>query len=433
MTHKNNDSVFYISIQQIPGLCFISNKSIMQQHHTMKIILFFLIIINVLIGQSKTKRHGGKKPHRPNKWPAQHHDLHNHGCLKKRYLTIKTVQKIKKNLVANLFKDRPDRFAHCVRIAFHDCVGGCDGCINRANPGNAGPMLETLDAMDEIYEEKVEKKMSRADFYILTAVTALEESLKFNNANLTENFIKPVKFKFLYGRCDCKTSPHTEAVRRFPSGHFGTEQLLSFFRKEFNFNERESVAIMGAHTLGGASGSKGSGFKGFWKENAVASARLNNRFYSILVNTSLHWENTDVSSQTGFDEERWQWEAGATQEGVPAPFMLNADVSLIRNIQPGTDGKSSCQFHSCPWSPTARYVKKYARNGNKWIRDFVKAWNKMVRKGSRTLWVPTNLSSPTFPIYPTFPNMPHQHYPPYQSYLPHQPHPSYSPYLTHYD
>lgn len=25
-----------------------------------------------------------------------------------------------------------------IRLAFHDCVGGCDGCINMQNPGNVG-------------------------------------------------------------------------------------------------------------------------------------------------------------------------------------------------------------------------------------------------------------------------------------------------------
>ena len=39
-----------------------------------------------------------------------------------------------------------------------------------------------------IYEDQIKKKMSRADFYILTAVTALDESPKFNNANLTSSF-----------------------------------------------------------------------------------------------------------------------------------------------------------------------------------------------------------------------------------------------------
>ena len=374
----------------------------------------FLMFISILTSYSgrRHKNYGRSDRHRGNKRPGKHqwhgypgkvngkghhHFHHEHGkpdlsgmdnCSGKNLLMMKTVEEVKKQLKEKLFKNRPDRFAHSLRIAFHDCVGGCDGCINRANSDNAGPMLDSLDVMDKIYEDQIKKKMSRADFYILTAVTALEESLKFNNANLTSSFIKPVKFNFKYGRCDCKTSPNTDIVQAFPSGQFGYHQVVKFFKKEFGFNLRDSVAIMGAHTLGGASGRKGSGFEGFWKEDGVAAARLNNRYYSILTDKTLNWENVDRSLVTRLDEERWQWQAGTTPEGVPAPFMLNADVSLIRKIQPGVTGKSSCQFSGCPLSPTAGIVQEFAKNGNKWIRDFVRAWDKMVAKGSRKLKYP---------------------------------------------
>lgn len=33
----------------------------------------------------------------------------------------------------------------------------------------------------------------------------------------------------------------------------------------FGMNKREAVAIMGGHTMGGATGPTGSGFNGFWK------------------------------------------------------------------------------------------------------------------------------------------------------------------------
>jgi len=301
---------------------------------------------------------------------------------------MRTVAAVKNDLRAKLFLTRPDRYATAVRIAFHDCVGGCDGCINRNNPDNAGFMFDSLDVMDKIYEEGYKQDMSRADFYILTGVTALEESLQFNNANLTSSYIQPVRFSFGYGRCDCPTSPTTTVERGFPGGHFDYQQVMDFFRKEFGFNEKESVAIMGAHTLGGASGTTGSGFEGFWKEDGVAAARLNNRYYSLLANKSFVWKHVDRSVATGLGEERWQWEAGSTPSGTPAPFMLNADVSLIRDIQPSTKGKSSCTFQECALSPSARYVQEFAGNGDKWIREFVKVWDKMVAKGTTGLRYP---------------------------------------------
>jgi hypothetical protein len=66
---------------------------------------------------------------------------------------------------------------------------------------------------------------------------------------------------------------------------------------------------MGAHTLGGACGKKGSWFEGFLKENGRAAARLNNRYYSIPTDKTLKWTNVDRSLVTGLDEERWQWQA----------------------------------------------------------------------------------------------------------------------------
>ena len=153
---------------------------------------------------------------------------------------------------------------------------------------------------------------------------------------------------------------------------------MQFFRKEFGFNEKESVAIMGAHTLGGASGATGSGFEGFWKEDGVAAARLNNRYYSLLTNSSLTWRNIDRSVTTGLGEERWQWEAGATPEGTPAPFMLNTDISLIRNIQPGVGGDhlvSSSPVHCPPQPGMCRSLQamgtsgsgSLSRSGIKWL------------------------------------------------------------------
>jgi len=347
--------------------------------------------------------HGGHNGHGGHDKPGGHHssghsseesysdEMSGYDCqggVSRKTLKLKTVEKAKTELKAKLFQDRPDRFATAVRIAFHDCVGGCDGCINRANPDNAGFMFDSLDVMDKIYEDKYEEKMSRADFYILTGVTALEESLKFNNANLTSNFISSVKFNFKYGRCDCPTSPHTTVSRGFPAGHSDYQQVMDFYRGEFGFSVRESVAIMGAHTLGGASGAKGSGFEGFWKEDGVAAARLNNRYYSLLADQDLTWENLDRSVVTGLDEERWQWVAGTTPDGVPAPFMLNADVALIRNIQPNRNGRSSCQFRDCSLSPSASIVQEFAKNGDIWIREFARVFDKMVAKGARQLKYP---------------------------------------------
>ena len=51
-----------------------------------------------------------------------------------------------------------------------------------------------------------------------------------------------------YGRETCGDMRGGPDVS-LPSSHLTTEDLLEFFAEGFNFNKRESVAIMGAHTL----------------------------------------------------------------------------------------------------------------------------------------------------------------------------------------
>ena len=357
----------------------------MQSGRVLFVFQLVLVFTESHRGWNRGRRPGGHHGHGKD---HDHHHKYGSKCKTSQFrgsLKIRSVNEVKKVLINDLFDARSDRYAHVVRAAFHDCVGGCDGCINRNNPGNAGPMLETLDAMDKIYDAKAKKLMSRADFYVLTAITGLEESLKFNNRNLRSNYIRPVKFKFRYGRCDCQTSPTTNVDRTFPGGEFGYDEVMDYLNEEFGLNQREVVALMGAHTLGGASGAKGSGFQGFWKEGATAAARLNNRYYSLLVDQSLRWKHVDQAKVTGSSTSKWQWQAGTTSTGVPAPFMLNADVSLYKRINPDSSGKSSCQFRSCSLSPSGQLVKKYASNGDVWLKDFAKAFEKMTRKGARRL------------------------------------------------
>jgi hypothetical protein len=46
--------------------------------------------------------------------------------------------------------------------------------------------------------------------------------------------------------CSSKQGPHHE----FPNANMNTHDLFSFFSDEFGFNQRDAVAIMGAHTIG---------------------------------------------------------------------------------------------------------------------------------------------------------------------------------------
>ena len=65
---------------------------------------------------------------------------------------------------------------------FHDCVGGCNGCINFNNPDNKGlePAVNTL---NQIYNSNNFHQfgVSRADFWALAASRALMGAVRESN------------------------------------------------------------------------------------------------------------------------------------------------------------------------------------------------------------------------------------------------------------
>ena len=46
-----------------------------------------------------------------------------------------------------------------VRLTFHDCVGGCDGCLNVNDPDNAGLEAESTQS-NTLHEDNLKKTQS---------------------------------------------------------------------------------------------------------------------------------------------------------------------------------------------------------------------------------------------------------------------------------
>ena len=65
--------------------------------------------------------------------------------------------------------------------AFHDCVGNkCDGCINLDNPSNAG-LDGVIKFLDGLYVGTYIEDVSRADFWQIANMAAIEHSMNLNN------------------------------------------------------------------------------------------------------------------------------------------------------------------------------------------------------------------------------------------------------------
>ena len=61
-------------------------------------------------------------------------------------------------------------------------IGGCDGCIDLDNPDNGGSIRLILPLLDDLYvTESLQIFLSKADFYALAGIVAIEEGIA--NAN----------------------------------------------------------------------------------------------------------------------------------------------------------------------------------------------------------------------------------------------------------
>ena len=114
---------------------------------------------------------------------------------------------------------------------------------------------------------------SRADLWALATLTAVEHGVKMNNDKCSaSNPFKysqcqhrrgeegcrtemPRELSFLTGRSDClsQDTERTYKASKLETHPWVTgngETTLSFFSNEFGLNASESVAILGAHTMG---------------------------------------------------------------------------------------------------------------------------------------------------------------------------------------
>lgn len=132
-----------------------------------------------------------------------------------------------------------DLNAKFIRLSFHDCIGGmCDGCVNTSNPSNFG-LDKPIEALEPIVQ-KYRKALNRGDVWMLSAMVAIEETQ-------TQHPIRKFRMQWV-GRPECDGPFNRGPDHKHPKSHLTTHELLDFFKDEFDFSTRDTVAIMGAHT-----------------------------------------------------------------------------------------------------------------------------------------------------------------------------------------
>ena len=140
-------------------------------------------------------------------------------------------------------------------------------------------------------------------------------------------------------------------MQSFPQPNYLSKNP-KFFENQFGLSARESIALMGAHTLGHAN-EQISGFRHYpWANEFLGEELLNNRYYKAMVNTENFrargrcakkrgFCNLDTSSFIGDEHgnpwpvewvvrSQWQNSDGGPWDWVP--FLPKCDERKCLNI-----------------------------------------------------------------------------------------------------
>ncbi|KAI8803013.1 heme peroxidase [Cladochytrium replicatum] len=257
-------------------------------------------------------------------------------------------EKVKGDIVATLNQPDWDDGSLApvyVRLAWHAAgtydkktqTGGSNGGTMRFHPESSDPANAGLDKA-RTFLESVKKKnpwISYADLWTLAGVTAIES-------------IGGPKVPWKSGRVDLdvkKVSAKTVPPNgRLPDASQGAQHVRDVFYR-MGFNDREIVALSGAHTLGRCHTDR-SGFTGPWTHTPT---RFSNQYYVLLTKVKWTKKNWDGPLQYADPEDEL--------------MMLPTDIALIE------DPKFKV------------IVEEYAADKEAFFKDFALAFGKLLELG----------------------------------------------------
>ncbi|KAJ4396394.1 hypothetical protein N0V93_000613 [Gnomoniopsis smithogilvyi] len=233
-----------------------------------------------------------------------------------------------------------------VRLAWHSAgtydaetgTGGSNGAGMRyeaegGDPANAGLQNARL------FLEPVKAQhpwITYADLWTLAGVTAIQA-------------MGGPDIPWLPGRTDFVDDSKLPPRGRLPDAAQGSDHIRAVFYR-MGFNDREIVALCGAHNLGRCH-TANSGFEGKWVNNPT---RFSNQYYRLLV--SEPWEEKTLPS-------------GIVQFAAVDPIteeelmMLPTDMALVRDAE------------------FLKWVKLYAEDKEVFFEDFKNAFFKLMELG----------------------------------------------------
>jgi hypothetical protein len=288
------------------------------------------------------------------------------------------------NALVSYFKANITNQLLAARLAFHGCVGGCDGCLNINQSDNAG-LSSIVTALDSLYTANYSTQMSRADFWAISGLAAVGQGINLANSNCTTTKncnVPALSTVFRSGRVDCSTAPYTSTNYTFPSGAMNNTAMLSFFSTYFGFNATQVAALMGVHTLGFAL-PQNSGYTGIWKPSNVAT--FTNAYYQEMLNSNMNWTAAN-RVQPANATAKWAWFGNSS--GLET-FMLHTDFEVFYTVTMDSNSDPTCSVSSsnltCAQASTYSTAYTYSTNVTRWITDFSSVFGLMLENTNATL------------------------------------------------
>merc|ERR1719482_2413758 len=259
-------------------------------------------------------------------------------------------------------------WAGCVlRLAAHDFMdytlgsGGADGCVSFDDPDNAGLNDCFVGGSDVIGLHQVYRnfctKISLADFLVISAEAVMnitrDNVLKVDPDRQALDF----RSRFKYGRVTQKQCD--ASFGGMPDAEKGCTAVKQNLLTPLNLTWSQAAALMGGHTIGGASLGN-SGYTGRWKE-ANATRLFDNGYFTSLVLKG--WSPVKGVMGNSLKNAWRRADIGADETNKGYEMMLDSDMCLYhslyfhesdpRKFHAATAHAQGCQ---CAWVRPVMYV-----------------------------------------------------------------------------
>jgi len=220
-----------------------------------------------------------------------------------------------------------------VRLAAHDFmdydpsfreVMGSDGCYDTSHPNNAG--LQSIWCggceLTALHETKY-AHVSRADFWIAAANAVIRQTSDNNELDLIDTF--------RWGRRDLDSCAGSGGRLPTPARCTRVEDVFG----RMGLSWRDTVALLGAHTLGRGSRNF-SGHHGTWVDGNADAQIFDKSYFSELLDNTWRMRNEGGPANGGPPQD---WTTG--RDGTDR-MMLNTDICLAYDIDDQINGGPPC-------------------------------------------------------------------------------------------